>query len=174
MKFKDVRNMLRNLGAEFNHMKKAKDLIAKLKEFEAEIDAILDRKIEEFLEDYKDSENPLLIYVQGYTPLWNDGEACEHWSEYGVGVEKLIREEWLFNSDDFFKDYISNIEDLDYDSDVEDIEGTFAEPDDEVEEIVKELILPALEKKYGTDYQALIVCHQGKITVKQEDWNPEW
>jgi len=193
---KDVISSLTEIGAEYNKMTDTKVLIAKLAELNKQIDAILDKGIEEFLTDYKDSELPFFILVQGETPLWNDGEACEHYSSYYIGLDEIV---WEEKQDmpvaEFLNPYFPELEDciseVDFDWDYDTRKYTprnvdlnmdrFAaapasgsKEDKKLKEIMDELIVPALEKKYVTDYIVLITCHKGKIEIKHESYNPEW
>ena len=181
---KEAIDNLRELGAEYAKMPQTSELIKKLRDLNAEIDAILDRGIEEFLGAFN-SEKPLFIHIEGYTPLWNDGEACTHGVNYLIGIHNILWDKRNYCASDLYIDWIKDFDELEceynYDTKVATCEGFdtskyAGEPDnvDELREVMDTLVIPALDKKYKTDYRVLIVIHNGKITMKHEDYNPEW
>lgn len=180
----DAIKVLKELGAEYAKMPQTSELITKLRELNAEIDAILDKGIEEFLGAFN-SDKPLFIHIEGCTPLWNDGEPCTHYVDYYIGIDNILWDERNYTAGDLYKEWIEGFDELEcsynYDTKVSTCEGFdtslyAGEPEnvEELKEVMDTLVIPALDKKYGTDYRVLIVIHNGKLTIKYENYNPEW
>lgn len=131
----------------------------RLKELRKEINSILDKGLAQFLLPYSDIKEPMYIYVQAYTPSFNDGEPCEHRSyamdKYSIGEEEILKYE---------QDFFGKVTLEDIDNSVEWPEGEeFLAALDGVEE--------ALEYKYGTDYQVLITLKDGNVSFVRDHYD---
>lgn len=173
----DIIASIEMLGREYNKMSRTTELITKLKELQAEIDSILEDGIEGFLEDYKNVEKPLHIYIQGYTPGFNDGEPCVHSVSYAIGFKQIVWEEYTLQEPHMFEDIMDEeaLEKLEYDDDGEFDYSVFVDKNDlevrGLDEILDQLIVPCLDKMYHTDYQVLITLYRGTIKVKHDDYD---
>ena len=164
-------------------MKNTTVLLNRLKELEKEINDILDKVIDEFFIDYKDSSLPLLIYIKGYTPYFNDGDPCEHSASGWVGLNEIIWDDIFDSSCYMFQHFFDkDIEEMSFDWDYDtrtvkcdDIDfDKFAEKPEGIDELINFLIIPSLDKRYKTNYEVLITCHNGKVTVVHEDYEPSY
>ena len=136
-----------------------------LKQLRKEINNILDRGIAQFLLPYSDSEEPLYIYIQGYTPSFNDGDPCTH-NSYVYSPEEIIEGEILEYNEDLFGDI-----------DEEQLKASRPYPTDkdgrtlsDFNEAV-EAVEEALEFKYGTDYHVLITLQNGNVTYVRDHYD---
>lgn len=88
--------------------------------------------------------------IIGYTPAFNDGDVCEHYSQIEVGsIENSVLEDLLEIKDDFEYNNLSH---------------------EEVRSIETELGLVdlILEEKEGTNYQFAFTIIDGEITIKTD------
>ena len=135
-----------------------------LKALRSKINDILDKGIAQFLLPYSDSEEPLYIYIQGYTPSFNDGEPCLH-DSYAYSAEDIIEYEVLEYSEDLFGDI-----------DEEQLKSSRPYPRNKDGDILTEFIeaieavKEALEFKYGTDYHVLIALQNGNVTYVRDHY----
>lgn len=107
------------------------------------IKALYERGVEQFLLKYVGREKGRqFLYIQLWTPAWNDGEECVHTHDYCIGPE-IIEYEYFENEEDIFRGI-----------DKKEIEQsahlTLEERD--IQGVIK-----TLEYKYETDKQCLII-----------------
>jgi len=125
----------------------------------SKINEILDKGIPQFLLPYANDKKPLYIYIEGYTPSFNDGEPCIH-DSYAYGKDELIVDyDILVYSKDLFGDIDNNVlsRSRSWPTDT-----SFYEAIGAVEE--------ALEFKYGTDYHVLITLKDGNVSYVKDDY----
>jgi len=126
------------------------------------INDILDKGIAQFLIPYSNSKEPLYIYIQGYTPSFNDGEPCIHKS-YVYSADEIIENEILEYDEDLFGDITK-----------EQLENSRPYPTDKDGFILSdffqalEAVEEALEFQYSTDYQVLITLQNGNVTYVRD------
>lgn len=69
---------------------------------EKEIKNLLSKGLESFLEEYKSEKRITYLYIQMWTPDWNDGEPCEHSVDWCIG-EQIIDYEYYENEHEMFE-----------------------------------------------------------------------
>ena len=130
-----------------------------LKELRSQIDAILNRGIEQFLLPFSSNTRPIYLYIQGYTPSFNDGDPCTHRS-YVHDREDIISEGILEYESEFFGSI-----------DEQQIEESLDPPNSEEFRDALEAVEEALEYKYGTDYQVLITLKDNNISYVRDHYD---
>jgi hypothetical protein len=122
----------------------------KLESLYKEIDEVLDGGLESFLEDYKKEvkDNKAFIYIQLWTPDWNDGEPCLHSVDYCIGPQ-IIDYEYFENESEMFAG-ISKEE-------IEESSLLY------IEERDMSGVIKCLERSYETNKQCLIIIDSDKI-----------
>lgn len=131
----------------------------KLKELRSEIENILDKGIAQFLMPYSDNKNPIYIYIQGYTPAFNDGDPCIH-NSYYYTKEEIFEEELLEYESDFFGNVTEEV-----------LEESLDPPDTQEFMEALEGVEDALEYKYGTDYHVLITLKDGNVSFVRDHYD---
>lgn len=119
--------------------------------------------IEKFFDDYKDSEKPLFVYIQGYTPGFNDGDPCEHSVETTIGVDLGDLLEYSNVDSDLFSNFDLTVELFKH-------EYLFAKEPGNLREYIQVLLEELLYRKFGTDWQILIKCHNGIVEYRKSDY----
>ena len=104
------------------------------------------------------------IHIVGTTPSFNDGEPCEHSSDWGIGYN------WLENygMEHLLEDWF----DLDEDDDAEKIEEMMNVDIDaptEVNNFVSQVLDPYFEEKLHTNYQVHIRFESNGTYILEED-----
>lgn len=134
----------------------------KLKELREEIRNILDKGIEQFLLPYSNNKKPIYIYVQGYTPSFNDGDPCTH-NSYSYNKYEILSEEFLEYEADFFGNVNKQV-----------LEESIDPPDTVEFSDALESALEALEFQYGSDYQVLITLKDGNVSFVKDYYDCEY
>lgn len=132
--------------------------LKRLKELRKEIYNILDKGIEQFLLPYAEDSKKLYIYIQGYTPDFNDGDPCRH------SVDVYKKEEilnYIFEEEEEIFSGISK----------EDIKNSRDWPDKNDFRDCLEEVGEVLTNKYTTDFQVLITLKDGKIHYIKDEYN---
>lgn len=136
------------------------DYLSRAIELKEELDAIYSLGASVLFEKFKD-EDPIYVYIQGYTPGFNDGEPCEHSSYFYYGEDlKSFAEE--YESDDVqefldpFKDGFNSVDEE------RDLDPTFHKAVDIADDII--------HNYYGTDYQVMLVIGNGSVKMIKEDY----
>lgn len=130
----------------------------KLESLQKEINNLLDKGVESFIEDYKKEvgKGKAYVYIQLWTPNWNDGEPCVHSVDYCIG-RQIIDYEYFENESEMFK----GIEEKEIEeSEILDIkEGDILG------------VIKCLERKYQTNKQCLIIIEANKIISIIRDYD---
>lgn len=130
-----------------------------LTQLREEINAILDKGIAQFLTPWADTETPIYIYIQGYTPDFNDGERCVHNScEYDK--DEIIDDKILENNSDLFGAITE-----------QDIEDSADWPSDPLFKEAIDCVHEALEYNYGTDFHVLITLKDGQVSYIRDHYD---
>jgi hypothetical protein len=129
----------------------------RLTKLKKEIEGILDGGIVQFLTPWANTKKPIYIYIQGYTPSFNDGEPCLHSSqEYS---KEEIDEVFEYNLDIFGNLTLEEIlESEPWPKGLEFREALLA-------------VHEALEYKYDTDYQVLITLKDGQVSYVKDHYD---
>ncbi len=91
--------------------------------------------------------------IVGYTPEWNDGEACEHSSDVQIRY-----------MDNDITDFIEDIPE-DYD------DNSLSDQEGRAIEIKLAVLDEILVHIYGTNYKFGFIIQDGEITIKHEEYN---
>ena len=170
MNIQDTLNNLKAIGDE------VKALQAKAKKARTEA-------MEPFLQALADSGKVSLIVIRGYTPGFNDGEPCEHSSDFYVNIEEIANEEILgygFEGLPFDTEWLEDIPSTKkyvagrgYEPIVEGLmeaEKICAEhghiwytPDEEIISAISSVIYETIEEDFGTDYWVIFTLENGKM-----------
>lgn len=131
---------------------KSIEIIDLIVRYQKSIESILDQGIEQFLTDYiekykKVKKGREFIYIQLWTPNWNDGELCENTSDWCSGREIIDYEHYknqplMFQGISEEEVYNSYTSELDF--------------------INLEFITKVLQHKYKTNKQCLIIIDWDK------------
>jgi hypothetical protein len=143
----------------------SKEVIDLIKYHQESIEKILEKGFEQFLQDYiKESlENNVkgrqFLYIQMWTPNWNDGEVCSLTSDWCSGDE-ILEYNYYENNEDVFngiaKEEIDQSERIDLDFDVMNV------------------VIKVLEHKYETNKQCLVIIdfnNKGNIISIIKDYD---
>lgn len=121
---------------------KKRDAGEELEYLENEISNLLDKGLEQFLEKYSDRSERAFIYIQMWTPAWNDGEECVHSVDWCIGAQ-ILEYEYYKNEKEMFE----GIEEREiFNSEILDIK------EKDIQGVIKHL-----EKRYRTNTQCLII-----------------
>lgn len=129
--------------------------LTKLRE---EINAILDKGINQFLIPWAGTKDPIYIYIQAWTPSFNDGEPCVHTSNV-YDKDEIINDEKF----DYNKEFFGNLTE-------EEITNSKAWPEEKDFRDAIEGVEEALQHKYGTDYQVLITLKDGQVSYVRDHY----
>jgi hypothetical protein len=103
-----------------------------------------------------------IITIIGYTPGFNDGEPCEHSSDYMFGYSDLENYGGEYLMEDWFEDQEELIEKL-------------LEKEVKVPAEVKTFVATALdeyfEKKLGTNYRVHIIFENGTYRIEEDEYD---
>lgn len=137
--------------------------VDKLEYLEKKVNELLDKGIEQFLEPYIEGE-PLYIYIQGWTPDFNDGEPCLHSVDWCEGKEIVEYEHHEANPSIF--------------------EGITAEELENSREVISvddqhfsnyrkaiDAVIKYCDYKYETNYHCLIICKDNNLTMIKEEYD---
>jgi hypothetical protein len=116
-----------------------------------EINSILDRGNEQFLEKYKKElgeGEKVYLYIQMWTPLWNDGDMCLPQVDWCMGRD-IIKYEYFTVEADIFDGIDSN--------EIEESKII------EIEERDIKGVIKYLERRYRTNKQCLMVIDSRHI-----------
>ena len=143
-----------------------KSVIQELKELEQRRNELLSLDIDEYLEDFRNATTkPLVCYIQGWTPGFNDGDPCTHGVDWGVGGQNLS---YMDQLDPEYRSHLFN----EFVGDEDEIpESKLADAPIGFEDVISEIIIPICDKRWETDYQVLIWIHQGEIKVLHDDYD---
>jgi hypothetical protein len=121
---------------------KKRDAGEELEYLENEINNLLNKGLEQFLEKYSNRRERVFIYIQMWTPAWNDGEACVHSVDWCMGAQ-ILDYEYYKNEKEMF----DGIEEREiFNSEILDIKER------DIQGVIKHL-----EKRYTTNTQCLII-----------------
>ena len=129
-----------------------------LKELKEEINKILEKGITQFLEPWADTETPIYIYIQGYTPSFNDGEPCTHSSTE-------------YNKNEIIEDILEYNGDLFGEIGEEELLASADWPTDPEFQEAIEGVHEALGYEYGTDYHLLITLKDGQVSYVRDHYD---
>ena len=106
-----------------------------------------------------------VITLRGYTPSFNDGDPCEHSSDCYINIKQHLENE--IEIPDFGEDY-SRIVDAYFDSVYvaplcKQLGLCYKSPDQAIVEAILEVIYPAIEEQYGTNYCVQFILKDGKF-----------
>lgn len=138
--------------------RKTMNAVEKLEYLENKVNELLDKGIEQFLEPYIKGD-PLYIYIQGWTPSFNDGEACTAAVDWCQGKE-IVEYEHHQANESIFKGI--TIEELNNSREI-----------NLVEEYRKAVsaVIKYCYYKYETNYHCLIICKDNNLTMIKEDYD---
>lgn len=162
---------------------------------EAELLTILNDSVTPVLGALSELGTIGVLYIYGYTPGFNDGEPCEHSTDYFIGLEDIASEERL---DEFLSMTGAESESLDEWADVpykskwqKDAEAEIEEYESErarlwakamdelgfpetgeydrkeVNAAIQSVVIPALDREFDTNYQVAYIFENG--TFKRFD-----
>lgn len=135
------------------------DKIKQFKELSKQLSALLDKtKIKEFFEQYKDSKKPFIVYIQSYTPSFNDGDPCENSTYICVGPQEIINNISV-DDETMFQDKNLTEQDLT-------ITPLFSHETLSEDEML--FLEEVYTRRYGTNYHMLIICHKGNIDISED------
>lgn len=141
------------------------DYLSRALELKKELDSIYDLGAPILLDHLKDIKTKVYVYIQAYTPGFNDGEPCEHSSYlyYGEELKDFIEEE-CYEDDviEFLKPFTEDINKIKH-KDLDQLPNNFGE--------AIELIDNVLHRYYGTDYQVLFIIGEGHVRMIKEDYS---
>lgn len=136
--------------------------VEKLEYLDNKIAELLNRGVEQFLDPYIEGE-PLYIYIQGWTPDFNDGEPCLHSVDWCEGREIVEYEHHETNASIFEG---ITAEQLKTSRRIIEIESQkFSDYRKSVDAIIR-----YLDFKYETNYHCLIICKNNTVTLIKEDY----
>jgi hypothetical protein len=100
------------------------------------------------------------IHIIAYTPVFNDGEPCEHSSDWGVGYG------WLENygMEDLMKDWFEDEEER-----IEELMNAEINVPAEVNNFISKVLDPYFESKLHTNYQAHIRFEDGSYILEEDE-----
>lgn len=139
-----------------------KNAVDKLEYFEEKVREVLNRGPEQFLENYIEGDT-LYLYIQGWTPNFNDGELCLHSVDWCEG-EEIVNYEHHINNASIFegiteKELIESRRIHEVDS------KNFLDFRRCVNAVIK-----YCDYKYETNYQCLFICKNNSLTFIKEDY----
>lgn len=137
------------------------DATKRLRELHGEIQNILEGGIEQFLLPYANDDKPLYIYVQGFTPSFNDGQPCEHESYYYT-PEEVVEERYHDDEEQFIQ--LTEAELL----------NSRKWPDDQDFTDALNATIEALEYEYKTGYQVLITLKDNNVFKVKEYYESDY
>lgn len=120
------------------------------------------------------------IYIYGYTPGFNDGDPCEHTTDFYVNVERVWLNELdgvrMINRYALPKGVSLDDDDCDNEEEAQKIVESagvqWQDPrDGDVNWAIGNVLIPMLDKEFETDYQVLFVIKDGKVERYHEDYN---
>jgi hypothetical protein len=107
----------------------------------------------------KDIKGTHYIYVQGYTPGFNDGDPCVHtsYSYTGEELKEMIEWENGYNSQvvDFLRPHLESINNVE---------------EEGIDLNILDVIELVAEEEYCTDYQVLVIIKDGVVKVEKADY----
>jgi hypothetical protein len=103
-----------------------------------------------------------IITIIGSTPVFNDGEPCEHSTDWGVGYGWLVNYGIEYLMDDWFEDQEELIEAL--------LEKDVAVPT-EVNTFIREVLDPFFEEKLDTNYRVHIIFENGTYRLEENEYD---
>ncbi len=141
--------------------------------------------LQPFLDELAKTGLVSLIVVRGYTPVFNDGEPCEHSSDYYVNIEgaRDILEDFDFGdwTDELKHNRVWNPVARTYDDVPEAPEHNrklcaehghvFDTPSEEIMQAIKAVIYDTIEEDFGTNYQVVFLLNDGKFERSDEDYD---
>lgn len=140
--------------------------IEKIKELQSEIATILSYPLDEFINPFiLTIQNELKILVLGWTPVFNDGEPCEHSIEWCIGSE-INEYEYVENFPNLFKGI--KAEEIENEMDSIKLRETTGEKG---YNLMMEGVLMWLDNMYGTDYAVLICIGKEGVKVVKEEYD---
>jgi hypothetical protein len=100
------------------------------------------------------------IHVIASTPIFNDGEPCEHSSDWGVGYN------WLghYGMEDLLEDWFDDEEEK-----IEELMNAEIDVPTEVNNFVRQVLDPYFEEKLTTNYQVHIRFESNGTYILEED-----
>jgi hypothetical protein len=129
--------------------------------------------LEPFLEALAASGAVSIITVRGYTPGFNDGEPCEHSSDFWVNVKQHWHDEIDMTGE--FKELFDDLQGISWKyehSEEEDAANrqicadqghVYDQPSDEIKQAIRVVIYDSIEEDYGTDYYVTFILKDGKF-----------
>lgn len=143
--------------------------IAKLQE---EAKAARAAAVEPFLDALAASGEVSLIVIWGYTPGFNDGEPCEHSSDYVINVDDAMSED-IFDRDMGLEELGEKLQDDDGDITAESCRAAghvFGRASDTIRKAIKDVIFDTVEEEEGTDYYVAYVLEDGKFVKREGEY----
>lgn len=106
-----------------------------------------------------------LITILGYTPGFNDGDPCEHGSDYGFGFE------WLANYglEDVVEDLVEDEEDVE--QKIEELMSKEVVVPEELKNFVGQVLDPFYKEKHETDYIVYIFFENGTYRIVEDEYD---
>ena len=105
-----------------------------------------------------------IITLVGSTPGFNDGEPCEHSSDWGVGYSFLTD----YGLEDLMEDWF---DEEDQEELVEELLEKQVEVPEEVKSFIGQVLDPFFEEKLDTNYRAHIIFENGTYRIEEEDYD---
>lgn len=152
----------------------------KIKELEAQYKKAVNDAAAEVTAEILKSGIPFIV-ILGWTPGFNDGEPCEHSTDYMYSFDQLEDHgiELDFLSDDVQEELNDvpawrapqEVKDA-YDSDFNKISGyDFRIRNKDVESAIDNVLIPAFDNAYGTNYKITIWRDSdGVVHLEQDDY----
>lgn len=144
------------------------------KEYAEQLKSIDEDFLKESIEDIGSKFGNFAVFIQGYTPSFNDGEPCEHSSHYSLCLgsrESTYREGYkYFKLDDCEaseNEEVAELLECDFDN-FTSINSHLEGNEDFLEDI--EILMKIVDEAYNTDFEAKIKFKDGDVTLEHDDY----
>lgn len=144
------------------------------KEYAEQLKSVNEGFLKESIKEIGDKFGNFAVFIQGYTPSFNDGEPCEHSSHYSLCIgfkESTYREGYkYFKLDDCEASENEDVAELlecnfdDFTSINSHLEGN----EDFLEDVG--ILMKIVDETYNTDFEVKLKFKDGIITLENNDY----
>lgn len=144
------------------------------KEYADQLKSINEDFLKESIKEIGDKFGNFAVFIQGYTPSFNDGEPCEHSSHYSLCLgsrDSTYREGYkYFERDDCEaseNEEVAELLECDFDN-FTSINSHLEGNEDFLEDI--EILMKIVDEAYNTDFEVKLKFKDGNITLEHDDY----